>query len=121
MHSTTSDCARPVFSCHQILRDNRWVQPPDARKPLVRWCGRSGGRNPVTPTRSIGPKEKRGIGILACESGESRKGKIQKAKGKSSGNVSFPNLAVGKWLAFEEIAEKSQAGMPMLHGAVKHV
>ena len=27
-------------------------QPPDARKPHVRWCGRGDGRNPVTPTRS---------------------------------------------------------------------
>src|SRR5690625_4371445 len=98
MHSTTSDCARPVFSCHQILRDNRWVQPPDARKPLVRWCGRSGGRNLVTPTRSIGGGEC-GIGIPACGSSERGKGKNEKAKGKSSGNVSFPNLAVGKWLA----------------------
>ena len=33
-------------------------QPPDARKPHVRWCGRGDGRNPVTPTRSIS--------ILAC-------------------------------------------------------
>ena len=27
-------------------------QPPDARKPHVRWCGRGDGRNPVPPTRS---------------------------------------------------------------------
>ena len=29
-------------------------QPPYARKPHVRWCGRGDGRNPVTPTRSEG-------------------------------------------------------------------
>jgi len=48
-------------------------------------------------------------------SGEPRKGKIQKEKEKSSGNVSFPNLTVEKLFAFEEIAEKAQAGMPMSH------
>ena len=32
-------------------------QPPDARKPHVRWCGRGDGRNPVTPTRSTASRD----------------------------------------------------------------
>src|SRR2546427_3364113 len=41
--------------CHQTLlphEDGSCVQPPDASKPHVRWCGRVPGRNPRHPTRS---------------------------------------------------------------------
>src|SRR5438046_9651995 len=43
--------------CHQTLlphEDGSCVQPPDASKPHVRWCGRMPGRNPRHPTRSDG-------------------------------------------------------------------
>src|SRR5437773_11613754 len=42
--------------CHQTLlphEDGSCVQPPDASKPHVRWCGRMPGRNPRHPTRSV--------------------------------------------------------------------
>src|SRR5213593_338401 len=42
--------------CHPILlphEDGSCVQPPDASKPHVRWCGRMPGRNPRHPTRSF--------------------------------------------------------------------